>query len=69
MLEAAFKRDATKHATSTGDKSLEAYDVQTCPRCGGETFRTSACVQFEPSDDQSFARAEHFDVVPIVYED
>ena len=52
MIEAAFKRDDQHHATGTGDRLLPAADVQRCPRCGCETYRTAATFRLEPSADQ-----------------
>jgi hypothetical protein len=48
MIEAAFKRTEKKDwPTYTGDKLLNAFDLQLCPRCGRETFRTGASVIVE----------------------
>ena len=71
IIEAAFKKSKNKHATSTGDKLLNAADKQICPQCGKELFRTAASVRYEPSKDQARSLVQGFDyeVVPLEYED
>ena len=70
MIEAAFKRTGERHPTVTGDKLLSSMDEQTCPRCGGETYRTGAALRLEPSKDQTPPRRPgvDYEVVPIEYE-
>lgn len=54
IIEGVFKTTAEHHATGTGDKALPSgEELQRCPRCGGELFRTSASVRMTPSEDQT----------------
>ena len=70
MIEAAFKHDAARHPTGTGDRPLSAVDEQVCPRCGRATFRTGVTLRLEPSPEQEPPRRAGTDdtVSPIEYE-
>lgn len=53
IIEALFKRTEKRYPTGTGDKLLDAYDSEACPRCRGVLFRTEVSVRFERSADQT----------------
>jgi len=71
MIEAAFKKTAERHPTSTGDKSLAAMNDQVCPRCGRPLFRTGASLRMVPSENQEepLVEGRDYTCVPITYED
>jgi hypothetical protein len=50
IIDSLFKVTEEHHATGAGYKALPSGDdMQRCPRCGRDLFRTSACVRMEPS--------------------
>ena len=71
MIEAAFRRDGTKHPTGTGDRLLSAAAEQICPRCGRETFRTQVSLRLDPSVDQSppLRAGIDYDVSDVEYDE
>jgi hypothetical protein len=73
IIEALFKRTGEHHATGTGDKALPyADEMQTCPRCGRDLFRTSASVRMDLSADQTPVHGQEgidYEVSEMRYED
>jgi hypothetical protein len=54
IIDGVFAKSVDKqNPTATGDKPLPADDVQKCPRCGKDLFRTEASIRFVPSTDQT----------------
>lgn len=58
IIDAAFKKTAERHATSTGDKVLPSDDTQICPACRathqghGTLFGTACSRRLDLSPDQ-----------------
>lgn len=53
IFGAVFKRTPERHATSTGDKFLEADYSQRCPSCGGDLFRSGHARRLDLAADQT----------------
>jgi hypothetical protein len=67
MIEAAFE-----NTSATGDlpamaPSLPVSDVQRCPRCGRETFRTGVQRVYVPSADRTLMDTSDIDLAPLEY--
>lgn len=70
MIEAAFKRTEKKDwPTGTGDKLVETFDLQLCPRCGRETFRTDASIIVENPKPFVYEGPGAAPVQPIQYDE
>ena len=81
-IDGAFKKGNKKNPNTTkdedysytnasGDKVLSFVGDQICPRCGKETFGTSASIRLIPSEDQRPPLVEGVDYesLPMEYED
>lgn len=72
-IEALFRQDDKRQATSTGDKALTSdNEKQRCPRCGRQLFRTLATVRYAPSDDQQHPTGVpgiNYEVTRMEYDD
>jgi len=51
-----------------GERHLPICDVQVCPRCGRQTFRTAARRVYSPSTDQSALLASDAAAADLEYE-
>ena len=69
MIEAAFENASTGDDLPERTPTLPVGDLQRCPRCDRETYRTGVQRVYILSADQTLADGSEIDLAPLEFHD